>query len=809
MRDSDTVKRFLEVLFKPGELLCLAVDGADRRQSLSVESAIKLLSQNPDAPNVYFSACVHNGAADYTRPAFTYTRAILLDIDYGKVGHNKVSPFATREDATSYLLTVPIQPSIAWHTGHGIQVAYLLRDPYLFDGDTALEQYEQVAQGLKQMLLADAHQTPERLFRVPCTVNQKPDAPAIRGELLWFHAELKYSVSELTSALDQLDLPPAPPVPVVTDDEDAGKDATFEQLPGKLQADILAAHDDRSAALFVVILKMLGANYSEQTIRNAVARGPDFATKYGKRLQAEVGKIILKIRKGGVSSYRPYTAPLQVKVKTTPISLADCAPLPEAIRAKLDQYAAVVGVELQQRVYESAQLHEHLFATHSTGVVEVPCGYGKTTWAICHIAANATPNKRYILVVETIDAIHRHADVLDKLTEIPVGRVHSFNPKQCTALCGKLHTYQECNAWNHRSACLTCEARTKCHYHNRDAEERKPIQVMTHAGFIRMLEEDDELLEDANIIIDEHLSHFLSADLDKEKLALANRLLADANCKAIPELFPCSSLCDVPRSHASLKTNNTTYAAKNILFVGEAKLKQLARYRDEIRKRLSTLNTNPFKQAPAETARARDILFEVMQLLRLGDASSLAYHETDISIVVKKRRFSLKTQRTYKSLWILNASASLATEEYPDNLPVFRCTDFQARNIGAGITLHVASENPFLNKLEMAIRVTAMVVTLGGMKGQHKKALIVTHKDGTGKEKVEELLESKVDPSVLLPGIEIVHLTRGYLRGTNQAGNCTLGIFSCLPLFTTIWDVGLFVALHFQKSFPLVPHLIN
>lgn len=813
--DFNLVQRFLEALFRPGERFCLCLNDASNRQSLTLEEVLTVLSGNQDCPNLLFTPSVHNGAGDIGRAAFTSIRAILLDIDYGTEGHKKGSPFATKEDTISYLLTVPVPPSIAWHTGHGIQVAYLLREPFLFDGEEARGAFEAVSQGLKAMLQADAHQTPEHLFRLPCTLNQKPDVPAVLGTVLWFEPGLLHVFADLDQTVRNLNLPPEPPAPVVTDEDDAGKTANFDQLPVDLQAAITCKHDDRSTALFRVILRMVRDGYSDATIRNAVRFGPDFVQKYKSKLQDEVTKCLGKIRKQAVSGYRKYTAPLKVKVKPQSVALSDCPPLPEAIRDKLTRYEAAIDSKLKPWVYESAQLHEHLFAQHRQGVVEVPCGYGKTTWALCHIATHASASNRYLLVTETVDAIYRHAAMLEKLTDVPVGRVHSFNERQCQNLCGKVHTWQECSRWNPRSPCPTCEANPKCAYYNREAEERKPIVVMTHAGFIKLLETDDELLEGAHVIIDEHLNYFLTLELDKGKLAQADLMLAEKNCDAIPQLFPRSSLCKVQRFQTAFRTNETTFASRNIVFVGERQMRELHPCRNEIRTRLANLRSDPFKQAPEDTAKIQELLLTIMQLLRGAGDTTMAYHETEEAILVKKRTFTLKTERSYKSLWILNASASLAAEAYPDDLPVFRCSDFQKRNIGAGITLHVYAGNPFASKLPAILPVTGALVVYGGLK-KHNHALIVTNKEGHGKEDVEATLERNStvpDSSVIeqepIPGVQTRHLTRGYLRGTNEAGDCTLGVFSALPLFTTLLDVGLFVALHQRRSFPLVRHLFH
>jgi len=195
----DLVPRFLRLLFgqdrvaiarlmpRPGAKPTWSHDSQPCEEAIS-----RLLSVYRDQSNLYFRAASHDGSERFTKLNCLRTRALYLDVDYGKAGHKKPSPFDTLEDATSYLLTLPIRPSTAWHTGHGVQACYLLDTPYVFElggGPAgALKRYERVSQRLSLMAMSDATHSAEHAFRLPLTLNSKkhidPGVPDVLGQHL-------------------------------------------------------------------------------------------------------------------------------------------------------------------------------------------------------------------------------------------------------------------------------------------------------------------------------------------------------------------------------------------------------------------------------------------------------------------------------------------------------------------------------------------------------------------------------------------------------------------------------------------------
>ena len=187
----DLIPRFMRLLFTVGDRVALAhtdTSGNWSNTALDLDQAIAYLLLNAATPNLYFRASACDGKG-YAEANCVSARALFLDIDYGKDGHSKTSTFKTLDDAVGYVLTMPIRPSVCWHTGHGLQAAYLLDAPCVFSGGggTAedLQRYKNIGSKLLKLTMSDAAFTLEQEHRVPLTINSTPKQSDVRGAQLW------------------------------------------------------------------------------------------------------------------------------------------------------------------------------------------------------------------------------------------------------------------------------------------------------------------------------------------------------------------------------------------------------------------------------------------------------------------------------------------------------------------------------------------------------------------------------------------------------------------------------------------------
>ncbi len=113
-----------------------------------------------------------------------WTKSIILDVDYGKHGHKRQSPFPDCQSAMDHVYSQTLQPHIIWHTGHGIQLAFLLDENISFSDAHKTALYEKHKRGLNKIFRGDSTCSREHLFRMPCSMNIKPGCPPVRGEIL-------------------------------------------------------------------------------------------------------------------------------------------------------------------------------------------------------------------------------------------------------------------------------------------------------------------------------------------------------------------------------------------------------------------------------------------------------------------------------------------------------------------------------------------------------------------------------------------------------------------------------------------------
>lgn len=836
--------RFLSALFGPGDRVVLArlpPGGIWRDEPFAArDDAIQALLQLKDIANIYFRASANDGSGGYEKGNCVRIGAFFLDVDYGKAGHAKPSPFKTLEDCVGYLLTMPLRPSAAWHTGHGVQACYLLDKPYAFllgGGDAlSMARYESVSRRLSGMAMSDATFTPEHAFRVPLTLNDKrekdPGLPVVRGEVLWYEDARRYSFEEIETAVAGYGIEEhlaeeqrkAEEAGAKDDSEDGDpgdsdegvKDVPYAELPEDIRTQIEDVEGDRSGAMFSAIAKMLRLGYSDGTILDAISHGFDFRKKYGARLKAEVDRCIGKVRSGKAGRYvygSDVAPPIETHNEAEEIRLDGCAALPPALEDMLGRYAKSCnegrGIELSQRVLDAARFHEHMFQTQKEGVLESPCGSGKSTWAISHIALNASAENRYLYVLETVDALYKAAKVLEKLTDTPVGRSHGFNPEKCQKLCGVEHTWRECLPKDPQSACRTCAQNSVCPFHNRAGEQKKPIVCMTHEGLIRAIEEDSELLKDANILVDEELKLYTTWDVSLEDLRQLQRCVPDV---ALRRFLPCGSFgCASELARIGVPEGSDVFASRNYVYRSEQETAALRPVCAELRKALAMpMGGNPFPGgAKADHERAKGTLASLLNFFRPSkqEDAYYAFHEKHgkdgIAYTLKRSRYSLDVPRGYRKFWMLNASAQLSPCPFPDNLPVYACPDLPDNS--HLVNLHVVRGDPMKSKLEQNVWLAAVALWLGPRlrPGGHRKVLVATNKESP----LLEDIKAKIEKA--LPGSTIVNLTRGRIKGSNDAGECTLALIAGMSVFTTIDDCALHAALLLRRTFPDQPDVYS
>ncbi len=628
--------------------------------------------------NIHVRASAYNGGPGYQGRSFVHTRAIFVDVDYGETGHRVASPFTTLDEAAAYLLTLPLRPSVAWHTGHGLQACYLLNEPYIFPAGGSRDsgswtRYQKAIKTLGQMTMADAVSSPERPFRMPLTVNEKwwfdPPLDPVQGQILWCDWERRYSFEEIEAACagygieehiarykGDYEIAEAESTWEDADAEEETGDIPYDELPDELRSRIEDTESERSRRLLGVVGWMVRIGCNDQTIHaHLEEHGDAFREKYEERrggYRSEIDRCIAKARNDRFV-YGPHKAPpLKINNPPTPVALSECAELPAALREMLRRYGEITEADIANQILDAARFLEHQFSASVSGVLETPCGSGKSTWALCHIAVSAGTDARYVYVTETVEELYRAADVLDQLAHAAVGRIHGFNSAKCQELCGHKRNWWQCSPNSKRSVCQQCDARVRCAFYNRAAEEQKPILCMTHEGLIRAIEDGSALLDGANVIVDENLNRFNTyqvslADLENLQLHAAGELHLET-------VFPHSVFAhSVALNSQGISQDVGSFAGRNYIFRNEERTASLRHVYDQLRSCLGTgiKAPNRLNTRPGELARARETLMDLMGVLRPSSSNDACYAfresrgDNGIVYTLKRSRFGFDTPK--------------------------------------------------------------------------------------------------------------------------------------------------------------------
>ena len=846
------ITKFIGILFKQNEWVSIGkIDPNGQWSEIKnlPQDAAAFLISNSNTPNLFFGGSVFAQGGGRKKSDCVRARAVIVDIDANEGGHKKSQPFDSVDDIVGFLLTMPMKPSIAWFTGHGVQCAFLLNTPCEFggaEGDANLKKYENVGASLKALMMADAVSGVERMFRVPLTINDKSYSDQalspVKGALLWCEEIRCYTLEKIQQMCDEYDIPYA----IAEDEEPSENEEThasetegihfdYKDLPQYLRTEIEGS-GERSERLFGIVIRMLKMGADEASIQAAVRNGHDFVRKYGERnggLNGQVKTIIAKINQGNYV-YHGVESPIRVYNFPSAINLNECSTLSAKMERMLNRYWKVVHSEasarIPPRVLNAATFHEHLFKSRSSGIMQTPCGSGKSVWAICHIAVHASTQKRYVYVVETVETLHKSANILAELTVEPVGRMHGFNAEHCKSLCGKTYNWQQCRHKSKNFVCRTCPKNAQCPHFTRDEQKQKNILVMTHARFVRSMEEGSRILKDARVIIDEGLSPFSSCSFDEDHLLKLMDLL-NVPPTDIQKMFPhtwIAALNSLNRSGVA-----GTFASRCYLYCNAEQIDVMSKVAKDILRRwfarrgisrssfnasapLIGAHTNGDDGGGDEDSPLAETVYGLINFFRQGESGfTCAYHETVIKgkreIECKRSRFNFaaESENAWHCLWMLDASASLSVYEYPDNMPAFSCPDLVDKsNL---ITLHVLRSQGTKAQQDRIVRLGSLPMFFENIR-HHKRILVCVDKDSSHLDEILAQIRSRYTYE-LVPGDKqdpvVTVLTRGRIRGVNNAGECTLVLAHAMSTFTGLTDCALYACLRYCKSFPDTPYVFT
>ena len=818
------VPELLQKLFEPSDRVHVAViphSGSRADEFLLRDHAIQRLIQLKGKPNVFFSATCYDPGS--TKPKYRSARAFCVDVDYCSEGHSKQACLATQEAVYAALVTAPVTPSCIWSTGHGLQAIYLLDSVYPLTTPDQVTEYDEICRQLAAMVKADVTVSADHLLRVPYTLNEKSGVAPVWGTVLWGSMQT-HALSDIVALCAQYGIPPGPSpvlrqIPLQVSDF-----VEFDDLPQDLQDAISEDHRDCSAALFSLVARLVRGGYSQETISEAMKHSDSFTDEYGLvGIDDEVRRCLDKMKgKPMVSSASVY--PLDVPNQARRIRLSRCQPLSAAMEAQLQLYADLAGFTLSAELKDSARFHEYLFSSRRSGVMESPCGSGKSMWAMTHISLNASETSRFLYVVDTVEALYRAAKMIEDLNPaLTVGRYHSFNQEKCRELCGNTHNWKVCSSADPKSVCHTCGVRDRCAFHTRDQQIQRGAVVMCHNGLVRLLEAEKPpvKMDEAKIIVDEDLDASLTAEFTLDDLRNAEQFVDGAQLAVgtpanLRGLLPFTRFANPLLNQ--LLPDIETFASLNYVYRDAVQTTALAAQMPGLRKAIGRGRILTMKNQASREERARQTLCEIVNFFRPGRRADVLYvyreiHEVDgrgkgkTRYLLRKNRFDLDVKAVGKKLWILNASAQLSPTVYPSNMPVFRCPDMKPN--GHLVSLHVIASNPTQKKSRANIDAASLILRRKIEHGQHTDVLVATNKDEGVDSDLRCAVHETFSDHPFRSKLKITTMQRGRIRGSNEAGQCTFAVLAPLSLFSTLDNIAMRAVLSVGKTVPVAPNVLT
>ena len=216
------------------------------------------------------------------------------------------------------------------------------------------------------------------------------------------------------------------------------------------------------------------------------------------------------------------------------IGLASCHELDSVFARSLSLVMEARAIADRKRgsILNVNRFIQQVWATENKAIVDVPCGGGKSLWSLATILshveksrANPEGTNPLYLVVDTLKTGRERLNTLLSLG-VPndyVGFYHSFWQAECEELRdGKGYAYEQ--VVSNRHLCSDCPAHGKCGYHNRYSHLNRPVVILVHEGFIRLLE-NGRIPSGRDIIIDEEPNPYYMATFKRKDVErLAGRL---------------------------------------------------------------------------------------------------------------------------------------------------------------------------------------------------------------------------------------------------------------------------------------------
>ncbi len=517
---------------------------------------------------------------------------------------------------------------------------------------------------------------------------------------------------------------------------------------------------------------------------------PWLPKRYRNRLSTEIKRSLSKPRPvccATISSAVPL--PLN---KQCAITLASCPQLSDAFMRTLERYGNYAGLPVSNKILDTSRVIESVSKTDTQLSVQFPCGVGKSTWAVVHIATSAGQGELYIMVVQNRETVFHAANQLRAIMPPDdVGVYVGWNSEECVSISGKPHDFKDCLRDDNQSACRTCDGRDKCNYHRSRSQLGRNVVVMTRESFLVLCEKGCDFSR-RRIICDEALLTFVDEAFSADELDTLHRLFTrygydNRLSNLLKSLFP------------SLSFNAFSGAGR--IPDGHIHWCELSKVWDgEIVSRIIRF----VKAAGDSLLQSEALVYRFLLYFRTAAmcGASYAYTYDGKILRVKKDRLDLRNFTACRSMMVLDATAALSLSEFAPTTCIYTCPDLDIYAKQGFAKFYVAVGNPTKTRRVKNIEAGLELMQVHGSEiFAAGPVMLPLNRDC---DDAIAHVETGITQCASRHGlsVQIRKISRGLMRGTNAMRDCTSAFMAAAGFFTSIEDIALHACLRQRRDLP-------
>jgi hypothetical protein len=226
--------------------------------------------------DIYFGVSVRKTSDNGKKENCLYLPALYIDIDVGKIGHNKQSFFNSKIEVAAHLTKIDLNPSIIVDSGHGVHIYWLLDKPLMLDKDS-INDAELLMKHLELLCGGDTVKDVSRILRVPFTTNWKTDE-GVSSRIIYSNYNNRYSLSEINDSISKKGLDP-----VIAAFE---KSKNLKDLVFGIDKD---GNEDKSAVDQKIISRLVHSGFEDHQITGVFNLFPTTGKYLSRKIKDEKG----------------------------------------------------------------------------------------------------------------------------------------------------------------------------------------------------------------------------------------------------------------------------------------------------------------------------------------------------------------------------------------------------------------------------------------------------------------------------------------------------------------------------------------